>query len=66
MRDYGDQVPEQELDYLRRKVSAAGELKTAVKRFLDGCDGCLKGRCKPHKELRRRMEDYLNGVSKRV
>lgn len=56
---------EPDLAFLQRKIAAAGEMKTAIKRFLDLCDEggscpvCTTPRTRP---LRKAMEDYLNVV----
>jgi hypothetical protein len=52
-----------DIDFLWRKISAAGEMKTAIKRFLSDWDAepdyrhAFTGRVAA---LRKAMEDYLN------
>lgn len=58
-----------DIEFLQRKISAAGGMKTAIKRFLDVEDNPSMQllpvtmnpiRNKRIKELRKAMEDYLN------
>lgn len=52
-------------EFLRRKISAAGEMKSAIKGLLDAIDAGevsivgVRGR-KAAKRLRKSMEEYLN------
>lgn len=74
LENYGQVVESRELKYLWNKISAAGEMKSAIKRFLDTYDRDidlddyetvvkhrkeLKGRVK---NLRKAMENYLNCI----
>lgn len=62
-----------DLEFLQRKISAAGEMKTAIKKFLDefeymnrnhDLEKCYADECqsvfKRIKKLKKSMEDYLN------
>jgi len=46
-----------DLKYLQAKISAAGEMKTAIKRYLDAHP---ENKCSHTKKLKKTMEDYLN------
>ena len=55
---------EPDIELLQRKIAAAGEMKTAIKRALDEAEidvwgGHLVSKKRAH-ELRKAMEDYLN------
>lgn len=66
--NYFGKISKEDMDYLQRKIAAAGEMKTAIKRLLDdekqtyGANG-LTVNWFPNKrirELRKAMENYLN------
>lgn len=51
-----------EARHFQLKISAAGEMKIAIKSFLNSCDRCRRGEKHNalHTRLRIAMEDYLN------
>lgn len=69
MKDnYFGEISSEDMDYLQRKLSAAGEMKTAIKRLLEdekqtyGSNGMWVHWFseKRIKDLRKSMENYLN------
>lgn len=62
--EYEWPLDDRELRHLQVKIAAAGEMKSAIKKYLDSCENCIANRCGKHKRLRRSMENYLNGVYK--
>lgn len=66
----GTEIRGEDIEYLQRKISLAGEMKTSIKRFLDWWDHYdpndeTKDGVKRVKELRKAMENYLNCESTR-
>jgi len=73
MRELRDisEMEDPDMAAIQRKISAGGEMKTAIKRFLESWDGweAGMGRMEPHppkgvrqrtKELRKAMEGWCN------
>lgn len=67
LRDISEYNGELEIDFLQRKISAAGEMKTAIKKYLDTMDDMFCGHCNCGDDieaktarLRKAMEAYLN------
>lgn len=66
--NYFGKISKEDMDYLQRKISAAGEMKTAIKRLLEdekstyGANGMTVSwfSQKRIRELRKSMENYLN------
>jgi len=66
-QNYSGPFSETELQYLQRKISCAGEMKSKVRRFLDWWDWQSEDDTTGQgvilvEDLRKAMEDYLNCV----
>jgi hypothetical protein len=49
-----------DLETAQARLFAAASLKTAVKKYLDDCEGCLRNRCSKYWDMRKALERWLN------
>lgn len=45
---------------LAAKISAGGSMKSAIREYLDDCEGCLRKSCPKHRDLRKALNKWNN------